>query len=416
MRTCGGTTLLKAFCKILLSLCLLQSTLATDWPATTQSEIESAHTSASNGDRILVSGSISFTTTTLLTKSVSLIGDGTNTTTLANNVTGQNPMIIYRLAADAKVRVSGITFDGNGKPGLWFDNQNSGTAPMTDNRVDHCTFRDCGTASNDHALKAAGYIYGVVDHCGFYDNIIHFEFDDRDDAAWARSPYPGIGTTNCWTMEDCYFESNTVTDVLTYTSNGGRLIFRNNVVVNNQSPGTALVVDCHGNNEMIASGDLRGTIFMQWYNNTWSGRADFQLRGGHMLVFSNTFTSQPFTTILGLTEEEFCRNGLINPAGYSDYPADDMLTNSFFWANTRNGSALAPHTYCDEPDPDGDMIEINRDWWERAPQSGDSANVFPLPLLTYPHPRVTADDGGGGSSTRGNAHGYRANVGTVRSP
>lgn len=390
-------------CFILALLVLVGANVqAADHIVTTQAELVSAHTAASTGDTITVPGGTTLTlsSTVTMTKNVILRGEGNwlsnEVSTILVNTSANQPGIQWTLAADGPIRVTGLHIDCGGHSGIFFGTQNEANAPMKNVRFDHCTFINAGTAAGTsyHAVKAAGHVYGVGDHNYWWDCVIPFEFDDNDSAAWERSPYPGIGTTNSWTLEDNVFSITNNVDMVFYLSNGARMIFRNNIITNHDSPDFQMVVDAHGNNELVEEDGLRGTIYMQFYSNYWSGRANFALRGGHMLVFSNAFVNQPFdNTIIGLTEEEFCREDLIGP-GYTPYPAGDMITNSFFWANTSDGNPTAPFLYCDEPNPAMDMIEEGRDYWLRAPQSGDSANVFPLPLLVYPHPRVTADDGG----------------------
>lgn len=357
--------------------------------AATQAAIVTAIGVASNGDTIVVpSGNVSFTSMLTITKSVGLRGQGEGITTFTNNISGggaNSPMVKYQLAADGPLEISDITWDCNGLPGLSFDNQNSGTAPMTQNVIHDCTFFDFGTTGGTafHAVKAQGYVYGLIYNCTFGDGVICFEFDDRDTAAWERhGGTTQIGTVNCWCMEDCIVDQQTLADVFTYTSNGARLTVRHNSITNGASPGTAMVVDCHGNNELVELEGLRGTIFMDFYSNTWSGRASFQMRGGTMRVHDNTFTDQPFpNSILGVTEEEYCRPGLIGP-GYTPAPAGDMIKESHFWNNTGNGSPVDAFIYCDDPGPD--QLEEDVDFFNRAPESGDPA--FSFPTLPYPHP------------------------------
>jgi hypothetical protein len=114
-------------------------------------------------------------------------------------------------------------------------------------------------------------------------------------------------------------------------------------------------------------------------------------RGGTVFVYENAliYNTGSYPVAFDLTDEESWQTLLFTPLR-TNWPALDQIQNSFFWANTLNGS---PITQISLGNPnDATFIKENRDYWMHEPTV---TNVYYgyRPLI-YPHPRVTADDGG----------------------
>jgi len=82
-----------------------------------------------------------------------------------------------------------------------------------------------------------------------------------------------------------------------------------------------------------------------------------------------------------LQEEEAWDSDAFSPVR-TVWPAMDQITNSFIWANTRNGTASVSVVNYDAS-VDTFIVE-NRDWWAHAPAARNAISDY-VPLA-YPHP------------------------------
>jgi len=124
------------------------------------------------------------------------------------------------------------------------------------------------------------------------------------------------------------------------------------------------------------------------YDNTFSCDHTFRfcnLRGGTHIFYNNKFTTRSGSpTTIQLKNE--------GVSTYGSYNSKDELKNCFFWNNTLNGATTRPDI---ETGSDAYVLE-GRNYFNRAPQQGDP--IYPYTPFVYPHPFVTAQDGGSTST------------------
>jgi hypothetical protein len=151
-------------------------------------------------------------------------------------------------------------------------------------------------------------------------------------------------------------------------------------VVDNRATSTPLAaIDAHGYMPDISRGTLLYEIYENDFLADWTYRYA-NLRGGHHLIFANTFADQQGSaTVIQLKNE--------GSSTYGAYVSTDELTDCYFWNNTYNGTTV------DTVDIEASSVPYVHEgvnYELRAPAAGDA--IFPYEPLIYPHPRVTADD------------------------
>lgn len=207
-----------------------------------RSDVGSAFTDASNGDRIEIpSGTFTWTNTLSVSgKAVTFAGNGYANTVLEGSVT----LFQINESAGDGWRITGIALNNTG----------------------------------GYHVYTTGGTYGLVDNCSFLG------YAGNDEMMFLRGPNDSwqtassLGTTNAIYVEDCVFSGDGyVCDV----NNNGRAVFRFNTI-NGQNK-----IDGHG----YASNSERGVRHMEIYSNHWTAAASFwktmDLRGGTGMVFDN---------------------------------------------------------------------------------------------------------------------------------
>jgi hypothetical protein len=330
-----------------------------------------------------------------VTKGITIRGAGTNQTIITR--TGAEAIKV-KLTATAPIRITDIAFVGNWSfPIIRLNGSgvSDAGAKITDFRIDHCKFTMGGRAVNPR-----GWCYGVVDHCTFINSSIAVGITGDNNAAWLRPIEPG--SINAVYIEDNVFVIDNGApsdpDEQVYHQEGGRSVTRFNFFNGTAATSrNSLFYDSHGNQNYYTgtSSDFRGQPLIEIYGNTFAAHHTYRLlylRGGSALVYSNAFTyvtSGP-THIANLTEEEGWQTAFFNPLR-TEWPAQDQITNTFFWANTYNGNpvtAIKLHV----PSSDTIFIQQNRDYWMQAPNAtnGSPAGIYQnYTPLVYPHPLVT---------------------------
>jgi hypothetical protein len=375
--------------RIILYLALaIQVQAATNVAANlTLAEVQSQIASAAIGDTILLpAGSITWTGTLLLTNPVTLLGAGTNATIITKN---GSELISITLPTDLPTRISSISFVQQGHVSSYnFIIRLFGKMTML--RIDRCKFT--GGAG---AVALNNWTYGVTDHCTFINCNTAIKImsagTSSDNAAWLR-PIT-LGTTNTMVVEDCAFLKNSSADndlnEDIYGQYGARVVVRRcyfNV--------TSTYITDYGKCflwEEYRTDPLRGPISAEIYSNVFLLNRGLQgcleWRGGQGVVYSNNFITA--------SGSQGCMNLYkINYLGTDYYPWEDSISNSFFYANFRNGSAINPTigsayslTY----------IQLGRDYWNEAPSASNGKPIGVYngyqPLI-YPHPMVTYQDTG----------------------
>jgi hypothetical protein len=348
--------------------------------STAQKDVAAAVASAQDGDTVQIpAGDSTWTSGLTITKAITLQGQGSNNTFLRRSA----GLLTLQPTNNKPIRVTGVYFDMSpfadeshgDRSAIWF----YGTC--TNLRIDHCYF-----LNGQRPINIRGYGYGVTDHCTFHDNNISIymgiDSDGGGNASWASPVDPGKIDT--MVVEDCKIindlPSSAYIDAELYGQNGARFCFRHNTV-DYSATGVAFVpIDAHGYNTSWGN----GTRFYEVYNNTFECQHTYRfcyLRGGTHIFHDNQFImtgggSAPNCIALELEK------------GSTTVPANERVVKSFFWNNTYNGSPAGAADwglYTGEP-------VLNVDFFNRPIQSGDS--WYPYTPLVYPHPMVTAQDGG----------------------
>lgn len=397
---------------------------ATITPGTAYFEdVSNAVLIAVSGDTVQVpAGNLAWSNVLKITAGIRLMGAGTNATVITNKIPTASPwsinehppLVWIQISDDAPVRVSGFRFEcegTNGGQGIVCDPINLPGYPIIHSfRVDHMLI----SYAHSRAVELLGAVYGVIDHCYFNNCDIVTEPTAGHIIEWNRftPPLYGIGTTNTIVIEDCtaYYDNTQtaygVGGAPAAAGQGGHYVWRYNLITNN---GTLTLdgLDVHGNNYYFSSGGEKGTIWFECYSNTFhlsnrSSRA-MNLRGGTCLVFSNNFVGSTDSMRIFMQEEEGSLASHFIPL-LTNWPAQDQITNSFFWGNITNGVAgtvIRTNQFAS----DVIFIQEGRDFWLEAPSAlngsggtwNGSAWSSPGALqnyqpLIYPHPLVRDQD------------------------
>ena len=269
-----------------------------DAASAAESDVAAAIARAKNGDTVMVPPGVSHWTSILqVTKGITLMGSGTNATTIIDEIPriGSYAAFINAiLTPDESFRVSGFTFAPGASNTNMGDNgflRIGGICPSV--RVDHCFFNQLYQV---HVVKVFGQLFGVIDHCLFkvrdrtqcilvwHDGWggINHAFGD---GSWADDSY--FGSEKFMFIEDNVFDNSQ-----NHRENGGidcygggRMVVRHNNFINCK-PNT------HGTE---SSHRLRGFRAAEIYYNTESmifQTSGGQFRGGTGLIFSNTLTGR----------------------------------------------------------------------------------------------------------------------------
>jgi len=390
-------------------------TILADTPA--ESDVEAAIANATDGDTVLIRpGTASWDHRLTIGKGISVIGSGAPATTIsADPAFNPADYALMSWSFDGPqtnlVRIAGIMFDCSSNLGagaIAVFALTDGTVdppierPITAFRIDDCVF-NYGFGS----IHTLGYAYGVIDHCNFTNNNRAIFVEGDNQFAWNRweqeqqahqndPSIPLAGTTRCVCIEDstCYFDDNWPgSEPFISQQNGARMTLRYSIFDARAYSGTNFIfIDAHGN-----SGEQRGTIFDEIYDTTYYSLHNAKstvFRGGSIIAYEDYMVCldpgpSGFTAIQ-LTEEEghACSFG---PPWLTSWPANDQITNSFFWAISPPLIGLGydggPQDGCDPGTPDSDFIQEGRDSWLDQPQPGQM--YYPYNGLIYPHPLVT---------------------------
>lgn len=396
-----------------------------------QASVSNAVELASVGDTVSVpSGSSTWTNWLKLLKPVSLIGAGTNSTIIQHNISisspfssGNRPPLIWLHYTNTDtVRISGFRFLCNTNQGVYSDPITFASNPVNWLRFDHCTVQDAYSRS----LELLGRIYGVIDHCLFTNCFLTIEPTSGHDKEWAQftAPLYSLGSISNIVVENCTIAYAGIAGgpAPMAVGQGGHYVFRYNILTN-YGPTSQDGLDVHGNNYYsgydagytnTSQPGWRGSLGAEIYCNQFYMLANsyrsMKLRGGTCLVFSNQFFGPANGTFIQLDEEESWDTGGFDPIR-TNWPAQDQITNSFFWGNTFNGTATndvrpyVPSGFTATNNPVSVFVQQDRDYWLESPSVSNGSipgNMASYIALLYPHPLVRLQDG------------FRSNMGTIR--
>jgi hypothetical protein len=347
-------------------------------------DVRAAVALAADGDTITVpAGEATWAESLQLDKAVTLRGAGAEGASPTRLRRDGGTIIELSLSADLPVRITGLRLSF---PEFSLEDRYAiaVTSTSTQLRIDHCTF-DFGSRT---IFPTGGQNYGVIDHCVFNnpDAAIHVINRAPDDAEWGDAEWGRplvLGGADTLVVEDCLFQrdggTTSDTNEIVYGQGASKVTFRHNVVDNRATPTPLAAIDAHG----YMPDTSRGTLLYEIYENEFRAQWTYRyanLRGGHHLIFGNAFTDeQGGATVLQLKNE--------GSSTYGAYDATDELSGCYFWDNTYNGASVDEVGIEESSVP---YVHEGANYDLRAPAEGDA--IFPYVPLSYPHPRVVADD------------------------
>jgi len=301
--------------------------------------VQAAINSANSGDTINVpAGNCTWTSTLVITKSLTLQGAGIGNINITSSVGTGNTLITYTPASpanDAVFRITGFTFNSNSNSGI-ITLLTDSLIPQTKIRIDHNAFTNLVTA--EPVLQIFGQFYGVVDNNTFgngphvenfglwsgWENWTYFTFD--------------YGSSKC-----LYYEDNTIrTDDTLFTGgNGGRYCLRYNTITSDPrtqgSWGLYPFLDAHGN---MGPGGNYGTMGIEVYGNNLTmindaspGYNFIDHRGGKGLVFWNKVNLNYGGDIQGGGPREEHADTENPPANNVIDGTPQHVNNAYYWNN-----------------------------------------------------------------------------------
>ena len=384
--------------------------------------VSSCVSQATAGDTINVSaGTETWTSPLLINKSIYLIGPGQDNLTINHGYNGT--LIEISLTSDVPVRISGFYFkqttNDDGYRLLQVSGKTDGSFALTKLRIDNNKFE-----KGSRTVQVNGWVEGLIDNNTFINCNISVGITGDNDYSWSR---PIIaGTSNALFIEDNTFITTNDTDRLPnqmiYHQEGARTVTRYNTFDSTAyTNGDSSHFDSHGNLRYYSVESMRGQPILEIYNNEFKAHHSygaFDIRGGSSLIHDNTFTTVTGAYRIEFWEEEAWSTLLFNPLD-TEWPAEDQVTDTFFWANTvngvtvtddniatyllrdfpvdyifiRDGYELFAHepaanggksTYTDRPGAAGNSTDGTLSF------SSEGANAYyPYTPYTYPHPLRT---------------------------
>lgn len=333
---------------------------------------------AANGDTVdIPAGTATWATALDLgTKAITLRGAGSNDTIITHNA-GTASLITFQQHSSICTRITGMKFLSGTYDRKFIGG--TGSSSSTAFRIDHNSFSGSG---NCVLIEVDGNAPGVIDHCycegGDAAEMIH------NSGMWdgAGSGYNRAGwnddvvISNAVYIEDCRFHKNDQSgDPISYVGTsalqsyyGARTVFRYNKL-------DVMQIDQHGTPGAV------GARWWEVYMNTWELPAAtdsdirwMDFRAGSGVVWSNGYTGRlPVNAYIVFREEDSGTYPIDYQIGVGKNGAADP---AYCWYNNANMQIAI-----DSP------ITQNRDVFLSA-KSGYTP-------YTYPHPLVTAQDGGG---------------------
>jgi hypothetical protein len=382
-----------------------------------QEDVQAAVDAAGDGDFVLVpAGHCTWTTPLASTPAVEISGKGITIQgagvgqTVITDATGstwrQTPFWVEGLEGHP-FRITGFTFTG--QPSAQGIIMIEGTCKNF--RIDHCRFEDI----DGRSIMVSGHTYGVIDHCTFIQPHGQGVWvgDGRGDPPGSTSWNEAMsyGTADAVFIEDCTFIWGSGGDGAADCTDGGRYVFRYNVL-EGIGPGN------HGMDSRP-----RSCLQMEIYNNTFnlaphSVYRAIQSRGGSAVVFNNTIygDEDTYRVPIGLSSYRSCcyagapctpgsapshgtcdgtnpLDGNTEPQEvYKGWPCKDQIgrgtsqsSEPFYeWNNTKNGVDVNITLHegppgCIDPQP-SDHVKEGRDYYNDTERPEYTPYVYPHPL------------------------------------
>lgn len=430
---------------ILCSIC--NGFAATQTAASTSlADVTTAYNACSDGDTLQIpAGSSTWASHLVIDKAIVINGAGTNVST-GTVLSGASGVINFEPTSNKSFRIHNIAFTQPSYGSSWPNGPvviegltESTNRLLTNWRVDHCYFYNCYSAVGVVGVNC----WGVIDQ----NTFVNCDIAIQPLGGALIYSYPMNSGTTCGT-NSLYIENNDFVQTATITGvneqitsgQGVRYVVRYNRWRFTDTGSNPLPYEHHGagggsatSGTPPASDVLRGPLVIEIYMNDMSQCTSatyryMNMRGGSLLVWSNIMAGG--TGSISLTEDD-------SVSGHqATWPSLDQINNSHFWNNTLDGSAFtsADFDYQDANDPT--MIQEGRDFFMAAPtatggktvwsdwvgshqatfSSGVAQVHYPYTPLVYPHPLVTAQDGGGGGGGGGSSISSRTGTGRPTKP
>jgi hypothetical protein len=360
-------------------------------------DVQTAINSANSGDTIQIpAGTASWSGSITLRKSLIISGMGTNSTIIQNAVNpgdynGAGALIYIALPSDVPLTISNIKFVGvyGSYPiNEAIEDTPSGCFP-TRIRITQCWFEKFVMAFHIWSM------YGVVDHCTFYNNRqalrnSYYVSGGPNPGSYPVTIFPGgtsppwtnnagtpnaWGTTNTFCFEDCVFyvdnsiAFNTGPYLFTDTEHPSDFTFRHSTFYIGQTDYNGF--DMHGpeTESPVAGGAYyaNNNVGIKIYKNTvhWTVWADAwtHIRGGNgSLVYSNTFIGSTPTI-----------NTYYNMGG-----DDTSVLALYVWGNYNGNNLIQVNAYA----LNGQSVPVQGVNYFLKPPSNFNELAYPHPLIT----------------------------------
>jgi len=248
---------------------------------------------ASDVVSITATGTVTYTTTLTMTKGVKLIGPGALNLTIKNGTSSNAIIYSPTINTNDYFRLSGFTFDLNGKSSafLMLSTFNAPFTPPNRVRVDHNTFINSVNTGGKGIWNTTAY-YGVIDNNTFSGILFPITSDS------------GTGIDNWWSVDGSgeqdtfvlgsekymYIEDNNFINSYTITNgqNSARYVLRYNSMTCGGACGPA---ELHGHQS--GGGGMDSCFGAELYGNHVEGngysmQSFFQLRSGQSRIFYNS--------------------------------------------------------------------------------------------------------------------------------
>jgi hypothetical protein len=297
-----------------VSACVEGGTVVTAMSCS-QQDVQAAIDAAADGDTVAVpEGTCTWTTLAASTpavllegKAITLQGAGIDRTIIDDDtgITGPESMLVVEGAEGKPFRVTGFTMQRirNLSDTDTFLIAVGGTAKNW--RIDHNKFVGAAFGSPDSSVHAAGFTYGLIDHCtldGFARVTVYGDLW-QDALDWTRPL--SLGTGNAVFVEDCSFDSSYEGEPIFSNAidsvGGSRFVFRYNSLVDRY-------VEAHGINWEGA----RSTFSYEVYENefvdgptTWIA---VSVRGGTGVIYNNTASNFVDGNRINIYNDRSCRD------------------------------------------------------------------------------------------------------------
>jgi hypothetical protein len=345
-------------------------------------DVNAAIATANSGDTVIIpAGNVTWNYGITITKPMTLKGDGYNTTII--NCNGNFNLVTIQLKSDDFFRITGIYFkyssNSPGGSGVFIAGSWDEQRAFNKIRIDNNKFE-----KGSRCVQTYGWANGVIDSNIFINCNMGVGMTGGGSNIWEKYPIEA-GTTYALFIEDNLFKmDNNVgreTDDHILNQNGSNSVTRFNTfdfqAATKYKPS---YLDNHGNHSYYSGhrDEMRGLPVLEFYNNTIKAYHCYRatnIRGGSNLVFKNTITTMDGSGCpIAVTEEEAWQTALFQRLRNA-WPAEDQVTNSFFWENTINGKVVTDIVKWNPKDHV--FIQKDRDYFMHPPEEKGGKSVYP---------------------------------------